>query len=129
MRLLKPAAVYFALVFGTGFVLGIARVLWLVPQLGRRFAELLEMPLMLVAIVLAARWTIRRFADASEPSTALRIGLLALGLLLLAEITLAVVLQGLSPVEVLVNRDPVSGTVYYAMLIVYALMPRFVTRR
>jgi hypothetical protein len=37
-------------VFGTGFVLGPIRVLWAVPRLGERVAELMEAPLMLVAI-------------------------------------------------------------------------------
>jgi hypothetical protein len=45
-RILKAAAAYFALVFGTGFVLGTIRVLWVVPQLGLRNAELLEQPIM-----------------------------------------------------------------------------------
>ncbi|MFN8910213.1 MAG: hypothetical protein ACK5YW_13120, partial [Betaproteobacteria bacterium] len=53
---LRWAALYFAAVFGTGFVLGPLRVLWLEPRLGVRAAELLEAPFMLSAIVLAGRW-------------------------------------------------------------------------
>jgi len=49
--------VYFCLVFGVGFILGTIRVLWVVPHLGVRTAELIETPLMLAATFLAARYT------------------------------------------------------------------------
>lgn len=58
--ILKAAVVYFALVFGAGFVLGPIRILFLVPRFGVRLAELMEFPVMLVVIVLAARWLVRR---------------------------------------------------------------------
>ncbi|GAB4379704.1 MAG: hypothetical protein Kow00121_34360 [Elainellaceae cyanobacterium] len=48
MNILRAAVLYFTLVFGTGFILGVIRVLWVVPYLGTRWAELLEMPIMLV---------------------------------------------------------------------------------
>jgi hypothetical protein len=60
--------VYFALVFGVGFLLGIVRVLALVPRLGERWAELAEMPLMLVAIILSARFVVRWFPATQRPS-------------------------------------------------------------
>ena len=56
MQILKAGVLYFALVFGAGFVLGTIRVLWLVPSLGARTAELIETPIMLVVTILAARW-------------------------------------------------------------------------
>lgn len=48
--------------FGAGFVLGALRVTLLVPRLGKRIAELGEMPLMFGVILVAARFVIRRFA-------------------------------------------------------------------
>ena len=51
MRTSKAGAVYFGLVFVTGFVLGTIRTLWVVPHLETRTAELLEAPLMLVVII------------------------------------------------------------------------------
>ena len=64
MRNFKPAVLYFALVLGTGFALGTIRVPFLVPRPGERYAELLEMPFMFVAIVLAARYVVRRIEAA-----------------------------------------------------------------
>lgn len=129
MRVLKPAVAYFGLVFGAGFILGTIRVLFAVPQFGTRIAELLEMPLMLIAIVLGARWINRHFTNTAQPLTRLSIGLIALGLLLMAEVAVGVGLRGLSLRESLLNPDPVSGTIYYVMLGVFALMPWLLARR
>ena len=52
-----------------------------------------------------------------------------LGLLLLAEFTLVLRLRGLMITEYFGSRDPVSGTVYYVMLGVFAIMPLLVARR
>jgi len=38
-------------------------------------------------------------------------------------------LRGLSLREYLATLDPVAGTVYYALLLAFALMPLFVIRR
>jgi hypothetical protein len=89
----------------------------------------LTLSLMLVAIVLAARWIVRRWGDDSGSLPLLWVGVWALGLLLTAEVGVGVLLRGLSPVEALLNRDPVSGAVYYLMLVVFALMPWLLSRR
>jgi hypothetical protein len=128
MQIVKAAILYFALVFGTGFVLGTIRTLWVVPRLGTRTAELLEAPFMLVATVVAARWTVARLAVPPVLSARLGMGFIALGLLLVAEFGPMLWLRGLSPREYLAGRDPVSGTVYYAMLVVFAIMPLVVPR-
>ena len=51
MQILKAGALYFALVFGAGFVLGPIRILWVVPHFGTRLAELMETPIMFVVII------------------------------------------------------------------------------
>jgi hypothetical protein len=84
---------------------------------------------MFVAILLSARWINQHFADADNISTRLKIGFLALSFLLVAEIALGVGLQGASIAEVLLNHDPISGMVYYAMLILFALMPWLLNRQ
>lgn len=129
MNVLKAAVTYFAIVFGAGFILGTLRVLFVVPLVGNRVAELVEMPLMLVAIGLGACWISRDWTTIATPTAQLSVGLLALGLLLLAEIAVGVGLRGLSPVASLYNPDPVSGTIYYLMLGVFALLPWFLARR
>lgn len=129
MQVLKAGLIYFALVFGAGFVLGPVRILLIVPRFGTRMAELMEMPIMLVVIVASARWLVRRLAVPSTTSSRLGMGCIALILLLVAELTLVLCLQGMSVSEYLANRDPVSGTVYYTTLAVFAVMPLFAGRR
>src|ERR1035438_4430789 len=123
MRNFKPALLYFALVMGTGFVFGMIRVPFLAPRLGERYAELLEMPFMFVAIVLAARHVVRRFALPVSLPVRLKVGFAALAMSVLAELLLATVLQGRSLAQFIASRDPVSGSVYLAMLLLFALMP------
>jgi hypothetical protein len=72
------------LVFGAGFLLGAIRVLFLVPRLGVRTAELLEMPLKLVIIICAARFVVRHFSLPPTPGVRLTVGGLALALLVAA---------------------------------------------
>jgi hypothetical protein len=129
MLVLKAGALYFVLVFGAGFVLGPLRLLWLIPRFGTRVAELMEMPVMLLVTIAAARWITRRLAVPSTPAARLGMGGLALGLLLTAEFTLVLQLRGLTISEYLANRDPVSGTAYYLMLGAFAVMPLLVMRR
>ncbi|MBZ5540074.1 MAG: hypothetical protein LAN61_06075 [Acidobacteriia bacterium] len=129
MQILKAGALYFALVFGAGFVLGTVRVLWIVPRFGTRTAELMEAPVMLVVTVLAARWVARRLSLSPAPAARLAVGFLALGLMLVVEFTLVLGLRGLTIREYLAARDPVSGTVYFVLLAIFALMPSLVARK
>jgi hypothetical protein len=129
MKILKAGALYFAAVFGAGFVLGPIRILWVVPRFGTRLAELIEMPVMLMVIIVAARWISRRLALPPAPATRLGMGGIALGLILIAEFSLVLRLRGLSISDYLANRDPVSGTAYYVLLGVFVLMPLLLGRR
>jgi len=129
LQVLRAAVTYWAVVFGTGFVLGTIRALLVVPRLGERAAELIESPLMLMATILTARWIIRRFPAGSAPLNALIIGFVGLGLLVVAELGL-VMLRGVAFSEYIAMRDPVSGAVYLAMLVAaFAIMPRLFVQR
>lgn len=126
---LRAGLAYFGCVFATGFALGAIRVPVLVPAIGERAAELAEMPFMLVAIVLAARWTVRRFSVPPAARERLGMGVLACALVLACDLTLVLWLRGLTLEAAVRERDPVSGTVYLLMLLVFALMPLLVRRR
>jgi len=104
------------------------RVPFLVPRLGERYAELLEMPFMFVAIVLAARYVVRRFDLPARLPVRLQVGFAALAMSVLAELLLATVLQGRSLAQFIASRDPVSGSVYLVMLLLFALMPAILGR-
>jgi hypothetical protein len=124
MKILKAGLLYFAVVFGAGFMLGIIRTLWVVPSVGTRTAELIEMPFMLVVIILAAKFVIKRYNVRPAPAR-LGVGLVAFVMLLATEFTLVLWLRGLSIAEYFATRDPVSGTAYYAMLVIFLFTPLF----
>jgi len=127
-EILRAAITYFAIVFGAGFVLGPIRILFVVPHLGERVAELLEAPLMLIVIVLAARWVVRRFQLPARPVFRLGVGLIAFGLGLVFELALILKLRGLTLAEYFETRDPIAATVYYLTLVLFALMPLLLTK-
>src|SRR5690242_18432091 len=122
----KAGVLYFLLVFGAGFVLGPIRIFLLVPRVGTRTAELLEVPLMFAVIVISARFVTSYRTLIAAKSARLVMGMLALGLLLIAEFTLVLWLRKMSLGEYFASRDPVSTTAYYFMLAVFAAMPLLV---
>jgi len=128
MRTLIRGVVYFTLVFSAGFLLGVARVLVLVPRVGERTAELLEAPVMVLVCYFSARRVVQHY-----PSTARRThllsGLIALAILLSFESLVALVVCGISILQYLESRDPISGVVYVASLGVFAILPWFVSGR
>ena len=126
MQILKAGVVYFAIVLGAGFVLGPIRILWFVPRFGERTAELMEAPFMLVVTIFAARWVVHYFFIPSTFLDRLGMGLIGLGLMLVAEFTFVLWIRGITIREYLATRDRVSGAVYYLMLVVFVVMPTIV---
>jgi hypothetical protein len=129
VEILQAGALYFGIVFGAGFVLGAIRTLWIAPRVGTRTAELMEAPIVLVVTIFAARWVVLHLAAPPSLSARLGMGGFALALLLAAEFGLVLWLRGLSIKEYLATRDRVAGTVYYLLLVVFAIMPLLVVRR
>lgn len=128
-KVLSPAVFYFFLNFAVGFLLGPVRIFWAVPRFGERAAELMEQPIVLAAMFLAARVTVTRFKLSKNDSTPVFVGLLALTFMVVAEVTVVVLLRRVAISEYISSRDPVSGSVYLVMLLIFGLMPWLVTRK
>ena len=127
-QILRAAGLYFVIVFGAGFVLGTIRVLLVVPRLGVRTAELLETPVMVAISFFAARWIVRRLAVRPSTTERFAFGLVGLALLVGAELTLVLWVQGLTISDYIAHRDPVSGIAYVIALGLFAVMPLFISR-
>lgn len=123
----RLAVAYFASVFSIGFLLGIARTLWIAPRLGERVAELAELPLMVAVSFLVARALIGR-AGAVRLRDAVLAGLGALALLLCAEIAVVTVVRAQTLAGYVASRDPVSGSAYVLSLLLFAAMPAIAAR-
>jgi len=125
MRKFRAGLVYFALVFGAGFVLGSVRVPFLVPRIG---ARLLEMPFMFFAVLFSARYIVARYHLPPDASIRFSVGFIALAMLLTAELLLNTVVLRQSPIEYVTSRDPIAGAAYLVMLGLFAVMPWLVHR-
>ena len=122
MRILRAGIVYFLIVFGAGFALALVRLPFLVPRFGVRTAELVEMPVMLALIIWSSRHLAHRNSTLSRGSRLL-CGLVAFALLVCAELLVAYALGSRSLTEYIASRDPVSGSIYLASLLFFAVAP------
>src|ERR1700730_9574112 len=127
MRALTAGVIYFLLVFAVEWILGPIRELWAVPHFGRMAATLSEAVIMLIAMMVAARWVIRRFEVPQTLSDTLSIGLIAMGLLLLAEIAGVLWVRGLSLREVLASFVSAPGIISLLMFLLFWAMPTLAT--
>lgn len=121
--IVKFALAYFGCVFGVGFLLGIVRVLWLVPLVGERMAELLEIPVIVGVFTILARYLVNRWRKRLTLGATLASGTLALAILVAVELTVVLVVRGLTLTEYFDTRDPIAGAVYAASLLLFAVMP------
>lgn len=122
-RVLAAAAIYFALVFGVGLVLGPIRVLWLEPVLGRTIAVLCETPFLVGAMIIAARLAPRWSKMAGGWISYLALGLIALALQQIADLAVGFGLRGMTLGDQLAYFATPPGYIYMATLIVFALAP------
>jgi hypothetical protein len=109
MRVLKAGILYFAIVFRAGFLLGPIRILWVVPRIGARTAEVLEAPIMLATTIVVAWWITRRFPVPRALSSRLGMGVVALVLMLIAKFGFVLWLRSLSIRDYLAGRRSGGG--------------------
>jgi len=123
MRIIGAASLYFGIVFALGFALAFPRELLLNPHLGQMAAVLLELPVMLVASWLVCGHAIRRFAVPPTATARLAMGCGALGLLLSAEFTLALLVFGRTTAEHLHTYRELASQLGLVAQCVFGLMP------
>jgi ABC-type uncharacterized transport system permease subunit len=90
----QPASAYALITFAVGFALGTLRVLWLAPKVGHTTAVLLELPLMLCASFLIARWAVARWCVPARPGQRLAMGAAAFAILMFCEALVSITLFG-----------------------------------
>ena len=122
-RVPHAAAVYFALVFAAGLLLGPARVIWLEPWLGNALAVLIEAPFLIAAMWFAARAAPRWTRVRGEWPSFLAIGLVALILQQVADLAVGFGLRGMTLSDQLAHFVTPAGVIYAATLVIFALMP------
>jgi hypothetical protein len=127
-RVFINSFIYFAIVFLVGFILGTLRVLFLVPAMGERYAELIEIPFMLTAIYYSARYIVNRYSAIKTLTEYIYIGALALLMLLLFEFTFVLGIRGIAIDQYFSTRDPISGTAYALSLFIFMMMPLIIAK-
>lgn len=124
-RWLVPACAYFGVVFAIGFVLGAVRELAVTPRVGRGAAVLIEVPLMVVASVLTARWVVARWRVESTWD-GWRLGIASFVMLMFGEYLIALIGAGATPVEFAkeaASRENLPGL---AAQVLFLLLPGFI---
>lgn len=125
--IIAAIALYFVIVFGVGFALGPIRVLLLEPRFGTSAAVAMEMPVLLTAMVMAARWVPRRLRF-QDRTTLAAMGAGALLLVLIADFAVGIALRGLAADEQVRQFATPAGILYAASLVAFAAMPLLVNR-
>ncbi|WP_137178731.1 hypothetical protein [Roseomonas sp. AR75] len=114
-------ALYFAVLFGLGFLLGPFRILVLEPRIGAVGAILVEAVPMLGAMIVVAPWAARMLDVPPTPAARLTMGIVALLLLVAAESALDALLGGRAFWAQRV-RTP-DGRIGLTLMAAFALMP------
>ncbi|MDK2743784.1 MAG: hypothetical protein H8K03_02750 [Nitrospira sp.] len=129
VQVVKAGVIYFLVAIGTGLVLEVIRMQVVALHVSERLAEIMEIPNVLLATIVGARWVIDRFALPPLPGIRLGVGLVALCLMLLLEWTVMLPIHGLSFREYVDGQQTVVGIVPLGALSVLTVMPFLVGYR
>ena len=120
---LRGGILYFALVFALGFAFGVVRQTLVIPRVGELAAVLLEVPMLLALAWPICRRVVRRCAVPRALPDRLVMALVAFGLLMLAELLLAVTLAGQTPAQHWARYAELPVQIGLAGQILFALIP------
>ena len=119
----RAGVLYFLVVFGVGFLMGPVREFVFLPQLGPTGAVLAETPVLLVAMVLGARWIIKRYALPQTIPGRLKMGTVGLLLVLAGDWFVGYFLRGWTTIQILQHYGTVPGAINIFLFMIYLLMP------
>lgn len=123
MRAAGAGALYFAIVFAAGFVLGAVRAGVLAPAIGEMAATLAELPVILGASWFACLFVVRRFEVEAGAAARLVMGAVAFALLIGAEIVLGLALMNRTAAEQIAAMGEAPALVGLAGQFLFALFP------
>jgi hypothetical protein len=119
---------YFLIVFGVGFCVGPVRVLLLEPLIGPVAAVSMEMPVLLAAMFLAAKWVPKQVGMIGSPRSYVLMGVGALVLQQVADFAVGITIRGMTASQIFATYMTVQGAIYGLSLIAFAAMPWIVHR-
>lgn len=120
---LAAGLAYGALAFAAGVVLGTIRTVLLAPATGPVVAVLVELPVMLALLWVAARRVVRRFSVPADLPPRLAMGALAFAVLIVAELLFARLVFGRTAGAFLSDLLAPTGRLGLAGQLVFASFP------
>ena len=124
----KAGALYFAVMFILGWVTGAVREVLFIPLLGLAIGTVIEAIILIGAMFVSLHGLNWLLGIPSGLSTRVIMGLVALGLLLPAEVLGARIFRGQSAIAFLFPSDLFYAAVQWGLLMLFAAMPLLVRR-
>lgn len=128
MKPLQAAYWYFSAVFTVAFLLKPVDLLWFRPHFGPSGAEWAEAGLMLLATVVSARWVVLKLDEPASPRRRLSVGLFALALIVVTQLTVDFWIRRLSVQEFFNELDALALVTYGVSLLAFTIMPLLMGR-
>lgn len=125
---IAAGALYFAIVFAAGLVLGALRVAFLAPAVGHTPATLIELPVILAASWAACTLVVRQLGVGARAAPRLVMGAVAFALLMAAEIALGLGLMNRSFAAQIREMTAPPGLIGLAGQVLFAAFPLIALR-
>jgi hypothetical protein len=115
--------VYAGVVFAFGFGMGTIRALFVSPAIGEVYAVMLEIPVMLAVSWLSCLLVIGRFNVGAALAGRLTMGILAICLLMMAEVNLSMIAFGMTLGQYLETYRAPAAMLGFGAQIVFGALP------